>query len=416
MASEDKLRPVVDDDTVLLDANERPLDANERSETEEITPAGEWPVADLYYVTPDEANEPSEPAAAAEPTVVATSVPQATTRRFAPGTGVGAAIAMLGILAAVVVGAVLLGADGDDPSAAPRAATEESPPAVETTPPPSNTAKVEVVRVEGTTLPQAKRALAAQDLRVRVTRAPSERPRGEVVSQAPSAESSVPTGTVVALVVSEGRDTTPTLADVEVPGLVGRSSSDAVSALREARLKARVRQVTSSERRGTVVDQVPAEGTRVVEGSTVALEVAKPPKRPPVVRVAVPDVVGSSVATARAELRAAGFTVSTVTVASDEPAGAVIEQAPRAGTELREGERVRLTVSAGPADVDVPDVTGLDEASATRELERAGFQVRVIDESTADPAQDGIVVRQAPAGGSSAEDGASVTITVGRLD
>jgi serine/threonine-protein kinase len=146
------------------------------------------------------------------------------------------------------------------------------------------------------------------------------------------------------------------------------------------------------------------------------LEVAKPQKRPPVVRVAVPDVVGSSAADARAELRAAGFSVSTVTVVSDEPAGTVIEQAPRAGMELRKGESVRLTVSAGPANVDVPDVTGLDEASAALELERAGFRVRVIDESTADPAQDGMVLRQTPAGGSSAEDGATVTITVGRLD
>ena len=410
MASEDELRPVVDDDTVLLDSNGN-------SEPEEVTPAGEWPVADLYYVTPDEANASTEPAATVEPTVVAASPgPPAPRRRFPPDAGVGVAIAILGVLAAIVVGAVLLGRDVDDPSAAPRTSTEPSSSPVETTSLPSDPAKVDVVRVVGMTLPEAKQALAAQDLRVRVTRVPSERPSGEVVSQAPSAESSVPQETVIALVVSEGRDSPPPSAEVEVPRLVGLTSSDAVSALREAGLKSRVRQVSSSEPRGTVVEQVPPEGTRVVEGSTVALEVAKPPKRPPVVRVAVPDVVGSSAADARAELRAAGFTVSTVTVASDEPPGTVIEQAPRAGMELRKGASVRLTVSAGPMNVDVPDVTGLDEASATLELERAGFRVRVIDESTADPAQDGIVVRQAPAGGSGAEDGATVTITVGRLD
>jgi beta-lactam-binding protein with PASTA domain len=411
MTSEDELRPVVDDDTVLLDSNGN-------SESEEVTPPGEWPVADLYYVTPDEANAPTEPAATVEPAVVATSPgPPATQRRFPPDAGVGVAIAILGVLAAIVVGAILLGRNVDDPSAAPRTSTEPlSSSPVETTSPSSDPTKVEVVRVVGMALPEAKRALAAQDLRVRVTRAPSERPRGEVVSQAPSAESSVPQETVIALVVSEGRDSPPPSTEVEVPRLVGLTSSDAVSALRDAGLESRVRQVSSSEPRGTVVDQVPPEGTRVVEGSTVALEVAKPPKRPPVVRVAVPDVVGSSAADARAELRAAGFTVSTVTVVSDEPAGTVIEQAPRPGTELRKGESVKLTVSAGPANVDVPDVTGLDEASATLELERAGFRVRVIDESTADPAQDGMVVRQAPPGGSSAEDGATVTITVGRLD
>jgi hypothetical protein len=402
-------RPPADDDTAVVGSNGR-------AETQEITPPGDWPVADLYYVTPDETTPPAEPAAADGATVVAASPEPAATRgpSHPRAAGVGVGLAILGVLGALVLGAVLLGRNGDDPAAAPRTTTEPSPPPVETTPPPTRAAQVAVARAEGMALPEARKALRAQDLRVRVTRAPSERPRGEVVSQAPAPESSVPKGTVVALVVSEG-DTPPAPAEIEVPALVGLTASDAVSALREAGLKARVRQVTSAERRGTVVDQVPAEGTSVVEGSAVALEVAKPPRRPPVVRVAVPDVVGSSLATARGELRAAGFTVSTVTVVSDEPAGTVIEQVPRAGIELRKGERVRLTVSTGPADVAVPDVVGLDEASARQELAAAGFQVRVTDQSIADPAEDGLVLRQTPPGGSSAEDGAVVTLVVGRL-
>jgi serine/threonine-protein kinase len=77
---------------------------------------------------------------------------------------------------------------------------------------------------------------------------------------------------------------------------------------------------------------------------------------------------------------------------------------------------VRLTVSTGPAKVAVPDVTGLDEASARQELERAGFQVQVTDESVTDPAEDGVVLRQTPSGGADAEDGAVVRLVVGRLD
>ena len=64
-----------------------------------------------------------------------------------------------------------------------------------------------------------------------------------------------------------------------------------------------------------------------------------------------------------------------------------------------------LTVSTGPATVEVPDVTGLDEAAARSELERAGFAVRVTDEPTTDPAQDGVVIGQTPTGGSGAQDG-----------
>jgi serine/threonine-protein kinase len=63
-----------------------------------------------------------------------------------------------------------------------------------------------------------------------------------------------------------------------------------------------------------------------------------------------------------------------------------------------EDERVTLTVSAGQQTIDVPDVTGLDEDSAREQLETAGFQVEATDEPTSDPTQDGLVLRQSPAG------------------
>jgi serine/threonine-protein kinase len=107
--------------------------------------------------------------------------------------------------------------------------------------------------------------------------------------------------------------------------------------------------------------------------------------------------------------------MTTVTVASQQPAGTVISQSPRAGVDVRERTSVRLTVSSGPAEVAVPDVTGLDETSARLALERAGFQVQVTDESITDPARDGVVLRQTPSGGSRAEDGAVVTLVVGRV-
>jgi serine/threonine-protein kinase len=164
-----------------------------------------------------------------------------------------------------------------------------------------------------------------------------------------------------------------------------------------------------------VIDQVPTEGAEVARDGTVQIEVAKPPPAPTVQRVEVPDVVGAEGLAARRELRAAGLRVTTVAVASQQPVGTVISQSPRAGAEVRAGARVRLTVSSGPAAVAVPNVTGLDELSARQELERSGFQVQVTDESITEPAQDGVVLRQTPSGGSSAEDGAMVTIVVGRL-
>jgi beta-lactam-binding protein with PASTA domain len=410
MASESERGPA-DDDVVV--------DPNGRAGTEDTTLTGEqWPVDDHYYVSPGEDASPHSEFETEETTVITrTAVAPLARRRFPPDVRPGVPLAILGVVVALILGAVLLGLDDGDPAATATPPTNASPTnTVETTPAtPPAPAKVAVVDVEGMGLADAREALEAQDLRIRVTRSPSERPRGEVLGQAPLADSEVAKGTVVALVLSDGADEAPpTQARAQVPEVIGMSASDAVSAIRDAGLEARIRLVTSSERRGTVVDQTPAAGIEVTDGGTIQLEVAR--SRLAVRRIEVPDVVGSTAAAARSELRSAGLAVSTVTVVSEEPAGTVIEQSPGAGTELRKGGNVKLTVSAGPAKVDVPDVTGLDEASAQLELERAGFQVRVIDESTTDPAQDGLVLRQAPEGGSSAQGGAVVILTVGRLD
>ena len=413
MASESERVPA-DDDTLVVDRNGL-TQAGDTTRT-----GDQWPVDDHYYVAPGDEAAPHSDTDSEETTVISTAAaapPPSAPRRFPPDIGPGVLLAILGVVAALVLGAVLLGLEDDDPATAlPQTSASPTTNAVETTPPsPPATAKVAVVDVEGMALADAREALEAQDLRIRVTRSPSERPRGEVLGQAPPADSEVAKNTFVALVVSDGADDAPpTQTPVQVPEVVGRSAADAVSAIRAAGLEARIRLVASSERRGTVVDQTPAAGTEVADGSIIRLEVSR--SRPAVQRIEVPDVVGSTAAAARRELRAAGLTVSTVTVVSEEPAGTVIEQSPRAGTELREGGTVELTVSTGPAKVDVPDVTGLDQASAQLELERAGFQVRVIGESTTDPAQDGLVLRQAPEGGSSAQEGAVVTLTVGRLD
>jgi eukaryotic-like serine/threonine-protein kinase len=75
---------------------------------------------------------------------------------------------------------------------------------------------------------------------------------------------------------------------------------------------------------------------------------------------------------------------------------------------------VRLEVSAGAPTVDLPDVTGLDEESARSQLADAGFEARIVEQPTSDPAEDGIVLTERPARGGAAQGGV-VTVTVGRL-
>jgi serine/threonine-protein kinase len=436
MASDPERQPV-DDDTVVVEDGRVPgeeaaqavsADADTivvesgRAASEDVTQTGkEWPVNDLYYVDGAEAAPDVE---TEEPTAVASmAAPAAAPRRRLPrDVGVHGMIGAVALVAALILGAVILQRDGDDeapPVAETTTAPAETVPPVETSPAPPAGDEIEVPAVSGMRLADAREAIEAEGLGVRVTRSISNRPRGEVLRQTPVTGSKVPSDIVVALVVSAGPSEAPTetgptdVAQVEVPDVVGQSRSEAVAALRELGLEPRVTLVTSSARGGTVVAQSPFGGAEIAEGGRVRLDVAKPS---PVTRIEVPNVVGSTAADARRELRSLGFTVRTTTVDAQEPAGVVIEQSPRAGSELREGGAVTLRVSSGPAKVDVPDVTGLDEPAARAELEGAGFEVRVTDESTTDPAQDGIVLRQSPTGGSRADDGAIVTIVVARFD
>ena len=96
---------------------------------------------------------------------------------------------------------------------------------------------------------------------------------------------------------------------------------------------------------------------------------------------------------------------------ADVDAGEAIDTDPPAGSEVDEGDTVVLRVSVGPGLATVPDVEGDEEAAATAELQRADFEVDTQQEASND-VDEGVVIRQSPAGGSQAEVGSAVTIVV----
>jgi len=64
--------------------------------------------------------------------------------------------------------------------------------------------------------------------------------------------------------------------------------------------------------------------------------------------------------------------------------------------------------------VRVPSVIGFSEEAATSTLENEGFEVDPTTKVTDDPSEVGFVIEQAPEGGTLADEGSTVTITVGR--
>jgi eukaryotic-like serine/threonine-protein kinase len=100
---------------------------------------------------------------------------------------------------------------------------------------------------------------------------------------------------------------------------------------------------------------------------------------------------------------------------SEEPEGEVISQDPGAGTEVRLGSTVTITVSTGVEQVVVPDVVGIGGRDAERQLRAEGLVPVRREMEVSDPSQDGQVIEQRPGAGVEVEQGSNVVIVVGAL-
>jgi eukaryotic-like serine/threonine-protein kinase len=194
-----------------------------------------------------------------------------------------------------------------------------------------------------------------------------EVPAGHVISQDPTGEARQ--GATVRLVVSAGP------RQVDVPEVVGSSLEDAEAAVVDADLRVGEVTRTFDEQvpEGAVVSSEPAAGTTLDETSVVDLVVSQGPAPRE-----VPDVRGGTLEEAQTALRELGLEAELAgREFSDAPEGEVIGQSVGAGEEVARGTTIGVTLSDGPAPIDVPNVRGqlLDEAVTT--LEELGFDVEV---------------------------------------
>jgi beta-lactam-binding protein with PASTA domain len=193
-----------------------------------------------------------------------------------------------------------------------------------------------------------------------------------------------------------------------VPTVVGADQANAEAKLRQEGFSTDTTPKTSEQPAGRVIGQDPSGGTKADKGSTVQLTVSSGPQQ-----VAVPPVVGLTLASAQGRLDKVGLKSGQREENSGTvEKGRVISASPGEGEKVDKGSTVTLVVSSGPEQADVPDVTGrsFDEAQST--LQNAGFKVNRTDkESDKDP---GTVLSQNPKGGTQANAGATVALTVAK--
>jgi len=157
---------------------------------------------------------------------------------------------------------------------------------------------------------------------------------------------------------------------------------------------------------GKVVSTEPAAGESVKRATPVTVLVSKGPAP-----VEVPPILGTLVTDATSTLANLGLTLEiTLENFADSVAGTILTSDPLPGTTVPKASVVKVTVSKGPVLVDVPNVVGMDAATATSTLQTAGFQVKAVNKLAV--AILNKVYSQNPAGGSKAPRGSLITIEI----
>ncbi len=139
-----------------------------------------------------------------------------------------------------------------------------------------------------------------------------------------------------------------------------------------------------------------------------------PPYVHSIATIKVPNITGLSLKKADDIVKNSKLRVADVREVYNEkvPKGYIISQLPFAGSEVREGRRLYITVSRGIEKITVPYVIGKQERDAWLDIMRLGFNVGDIEYVERDDKPDGVVLGQSPRYGINLPYGATITLTV----
>ncbi len=245
--------------------------------------------------------------------------------------------------------------------------------------------------------------IAGEDFEVReVDREDSEEPIGAILSQNPEPGGEAERGSEISVVTSARQV-------AEVPAVRNETRADAGRILRGAGFEVEERsEESSAEYEGYVMEQNPRGGVTAEVDSTVTITVGEGPGT-----VEVPDVANITPVQARGILEEAGLRLgSQSTTPSDSvPEGSIVSQSPKAGSEAEPGSSVAVTISSGPSQVTVPDVTGQDWITAAQNLQTAGLSVNRNVTMVSSNRPENEVLSTNPEAGTQVPPGTTVTLT-----
>lgn len=188
---------------------------------------------------------------------------------------------------------------------------------------------------------------------------------------------------------------------VPVPDLMGKTETEAQELCASVNIGMSYKgEEASTQEKGKISFQDPVAGTKVAKNSTVNYYLSKGSES-----ITLTDMFGQNGASAQETLESQGLTVQINKIYPDESQssmvdiGCVLDTEPAAGTTVKAGDTVTLTISRGinyGDSVQVPDVTGMEKNDAIAKLGKF-INIDVEMQMSTDVAE-GTVISQDPIG------------------
>ncbi len=188
-----------------------------------------------------------------------------------------------------------------------------------------------------------------------------------------------------------------TVDEVDVPDVIGLSLQEAVEALEEVELEHSVLEEVPHDEipEGHIISQFSEAERTVKKGREVELVLSTGP-----VRLEVPSLVGLKELEAKIILQDMELVAEiTEEYSTSVPAGEVISQNPREGTNLKKGDIVTLVISKGTEPFRMPNLVGRSLADARDWIELYRLSMGDVDERYSSSVPEGQVIEQSPEAG-----------------
>jgi len=158
------------------------------------------------------------------------------------------------------------------------------------------------------------------------------------------------------------------------------------------------------------VAQEPTQGTTVQPGETIGVTIGVGPNQ-----VSVPNLEGMTVDQAQSALEDVGLRLGTTTTTDTDDESlhdTIASQSIDADSSVEEDTAVNVVVYGAPDEVTVPNLQGLTQEQAETELDRNDLVLGTIEREPHDSIEEGQVIRQDPAFGSTAAPGDRISVWI----